>query len=301
MSARPSEAKSLQHPDTRAAGSMQSRIHAGRTSESLSAGPATDALHDFNLRNSRTVAMNATLEPPRSPSGPDALPSSLTAAFLSYSPQRYDSSHDQSMSVSPPTPIVNLPPGDSTPQRVDSGYEEHHDHYKSPSFRPSNPLQIPTDSLYIQHSALSPIADGSHTTLNADGLQDSHRSSNLPLSRKSSAPSLKPLSRTPSIKSAAFGLGFGSAASSRVPSPIITAMGDVTPLPSPLLSGDSPGPWKRLHGRPPSRDASSQQLPTIMSESVLVTSNGESIASAVANQSKRKSLAKPSDAPGEDS
>ncbi len=33
---------------------------------------------------------------------------------------------------------------------------------------------------------------------------------------------------------------------SNVPSPIITAMGDVTPLPSPLMSGDSPGPWKRL-------------------------------------------------------
>ncbi|PSR76242.1 kinase-like domain-containing protein, partial [Coniella lustricola] len=109
------------------------------------------------------------------------------------------------------------------------------------------------------------------------------------LGRETCAPSLKPISRTPSVKSAAYNRGLGSAASSRVPSPIITAMSDVTPLPSPLLSGDSPGPWKRLQGRPPSRDAP-PHLPTIMSDSVLVTSNGESISSLVANQSKRRSL-----------
>lgn len=65
------------------------------------------------------------------------------------------------------------------------------------------------------------------------------------------------------------------------------------------MSGDSPGPWKRLHARPPSRDASS--LPTINSESVLVTSNGESIASAMAHQSKRQGLSNPSNTSGEDS
>lgn len=77
-------------------------------------------------------------------------------------------------------------------------------------------------------------------------------------------------------------------------------MGDVTPLPSPLLSGDSPGPWKRLHGRPPSRDAP-QPLATIMSESVLVTSTGESIASALASQSTRNALTNPTKTSGDDS
>lgn len=76
-------------------------------------------------------------------------------------------------------------------------------------------------------------------------------------------------------------------------------MGDLTPLPSPLLSGDSPGPWKRLGARPPSREL--QPLPTIMAESVLVTRNGESIAAAMAHQSKRKALTGTEKTSGEDS
>ncbi|KAL2259118.1 hypothetical protein VTK26DRAFT_7327 [Humicola hyalothermophila] len=79
----------------------------------------------------------------------------------------------------------------------------------------------------------------------------------LTLQNKSSAQSLHPLSRTPSLKASSLYGHFGStsAASSTVPSPVISAMGDVTPLPSPLLASDSPGPWKQL-GRPSSRDNS---------------------------------------------
>ncbi|KAK8097049.1 kinase-like domain-containing protein [Apiospora kogelbergensis] len=104
------------------------------------------------------------------------------------------------------------------------------------------------------------------------------------LNKKSSSASLRPVSRTPSVKRA-FVNNIGSACSSAVPSPIIAAMGDLTPLPSPLLLGDSPGPWRRLGARPPSREIS---LPTIMPDSVLVTSSGESVAACLANQSKRK-------------
>ncbi|KAF5874180.1 putative camk protein kinase protein [Botrytis fragariae] len=56
------------------------------------------------------------------------------------------------------------------------------------------------------------------------------------------------------------------------------------PLPSPLMSGDSPGPWKRLNSRRTSRE---QMLP-IHSDSALITSNGESVSSAMANQQKRR-------------
>jgi protein-serine/threonine kinase len=105
------------------------------------------------------------------------------------------------------------------------------------------------------------------------------------IQHKTSSSSLRPVSRTPSVKTAiANSIGTASAASSTFPSPIITAMGEVTPLPSPLLSSDSPGPWKRMAGRPPSTEL----MPPIAQESVLVTSTGESIASALANASKRK-------------
>ncbi|RFU78200.1 camk kinase [Trichoderma arundinaceum] len=68
-----------------------------------------------------------------------------------------------------------------------------------------------------------------------------------PLNHKTSSSSIRLLTRTPSLKAAlAHSIGSASGTSSVISSPMITAMGDVTPLPSPLLSGESPGPWKRL-------------------------------------------------------
>ena len=115
------------------------------------------------------------------------------------------------------------------------------------------------------------------------------RPSALALQHKSSTCSLRPISRTPSLKTTGFhGFGSASAASSTVPSPIITAMGDVTPLPSPLLSSDSPGPWRRL--RPPHSEAPLGAA-LAPSESAFVTTNGESISSALAHHAKRKAYA----------
>ncbi|KAK4249817.1 kinase-like domain-containing protein [Corynascus novoguineensis] len=72
----------------------------------------------------------------------------------------------------------------------------------------------------------------------------------LSLRNQSSAQSLRPVSRTPSLKTGIYGaFGSASAASSAVASPVISAMGDLTPLPSPLLASDSPGPWKRRMSR----------------------------------------------------
>ncbi|KAF7900716.1 uncharacterized protein EAF01_008018 [Botrytis porri] len=94
------------------------------------------------------------------------------------------------------------------------------------------------------------------------------------------------LARTPSVKNVlASSIGSnGSAPNSALSSPMLNAMADVTPLPSPLMSGDSPGPWKRLNSRRTSRE---QMLP-IHPDSALITSNGESVSSAMANQQKRR-------------
>ena len=44
--------------------------------------------------------------------------------------------------------------------------------------------------------------------------------------------------------------------SSAISSPALAALGDITPLPSPLVMGDSPGPWQRADHRPCSRGIS---------------------------------------------
>ncbi|KAL0932941.1 CAMK protein kinase [Colletotrichum truncatum] len=142
----------------------------------------------------------------------------------------------------------------------------------------TNCLRIQTSDLHPSHSTRSDThANAAYTT---------PRRPSAGLTHKTSSSSLKPVSRTPSFKAAihSHSLGPGSSTSSCLPSPILSAMSDVTPLPSPLLSGDSPGPWRRLGVRPPSRDQMHNPTP----DSVLVSSTGESIAAALANASKRK-------------
>ncbi|KAI6381489.1 hypothetical protein MCOR25_001182 [Pyricularia grisea] len=181
----------------------------------------------------------------------------------------------------------------------------HHSHIEfrtrtiapSPSETPSPHRNSDEASRYQR----SPLASSSRTTSPQEvpeGRPAHRRDSNNNLSpitpakspafglhHKTSASSLRPIARTPSFKNS-LGPSFGtaSAASSTYPSPIISAMGDVTPLPSPLLSGDSPGPWRRL-ARPPSRDTPAA-TPGV--ESVLVSTNGESIAAAMTSQPQRK-------------
>ncbi|PHH78012.1 hypothetical protein CDD83_4055 [Cordyceps sp. RAO-2017] len=120
------------------------------------------------------------------------------------------------------------------------------------------------------------------------------------LAHKASNGSLQPMvSRTPSLRSSAVAHGLGSVggASSVVPSPVIAAMADMTPLPSPLLSGDSPGPWRRLSLSSASPPLVRARLAGAGDVSVLVTNNGESFESAAANAPKRKLFATADAAP----
>lgn len=75
-------------------------------------------------------------------------------------------------------------------------------------------------------------------------------------------------------------------------SPAMEVLAKMTPLPSPIVTGDSPGPWNKYRSRPISRKPS-QTRPTPPrsingSESALVTSTGESLSTALAAQSQRK-------------
>ncbi|KAI0906417.1 kinase-like domain-containing protein [Ustulina deusta] len=183
----------------------------------------------------------------------------------------HDQIHFEAHTISPPPPLsVNTPDGTSGPLN---------EHSPSPLGHNSTYLFISTD--------ISPASPKRSDSLNSRNSCLSTWQQNSTLQRKTSSSNLQPVSRTPSWKQH-LTKSISSATSSAYPSPVISAMGDVTPLPSPLLSSDSPGPWKRLTAPALSKELT---VPTVMPDSVLVTKSGESVATALENQSKRKAYA----------
>ncbi|KAI1438323.1 kinase-like protein [Xylaria sp. CBS 124048] len=142
---------------------------------------------------------------------------------------------------------------------------------------------------YFPSSRSVPAALSPSTPKRVDSLQGRDRGISISraasgIQHKTSSANLQLVSRTNSLKQP-LARSFGSATSSACPSPAISAMGDLTPLPSPLLSSDSPGPWGRpAHPR-------GLTVPVNMSDSVIVTTTGESVAAALEHQTKRKAYA----------
>ncbi|KAI0015956.1 protein kinase-like protein [Xylariomycetidae sp. FL0641] len=215
--------------------------------------PSLAALEDLNRRN---VQSNQIVEPYRDDAYTRTSMSSRPSVQTASIPFE---SHTFSPSPPPLESVSEDPSASSNPPTYS------HDSLEiNTDFRAALPRR--TDSLNSQTGGLS-------TSFSGRGLQ-----------HEASSSSLKPISRTPSLRNA-LSRNIPSAASSTYPSPVISAMGDVTPLPSPLLSSDSPGPWKRLGGRRPSPET---PQPTSMPDSVLISASGESVASALAHQSKRR-------------
>lgn len=106
---------------------------------------------------------------------------------------------------------------------------------------PANALRISTDIAPPPHVA--PVSSSYRELLSSSSTLSPCR---IPYNRTTSSSSVL-LGRSPSLKGGwANGNGSVNGSGSFVSSPVINAMGDVTPLPSPLMSSDSPGPWKRL-------------------------------------------------------
>ncbi|KAI8961491.1 kinase-like protein [Daldinia sp. FL1419] len=190
-------------------------------------------------------------------------------------PVPHDQIQFQSHTIAPSPPLPQHHSGELASSPEEPPY------FPSPLGRASDPLHIATD--------VSPVSPVRSDSLNSNPSTFSSHRSALNLQRKTSSPSLKPVSRTPSFKQH-YARSIGSAASSTYPSPIISAMGEVTPLPSPLLGSDSPGPWKRYGSRRPSQ--AREVLPPVMPDSVLITAAGESVASALTHQTQRKVYAR---------
>lgn len=112
------------------------------------------------------------------------------------------------------------------------------------------------------------------------------------LNHKASSTSLHPISRTPSVKAAFanYSSSLGGSSGS-IPSPVIAAMGDMTPLPSPLLSSDSPGPWKKLSTRstsPPSMRNRLRNVEDVSHDGTTVANRQPAESDAVLNNPTRR-------------
>ncbi|KAI0490331.1 kinase-like protein [Xylaria cf. heliscus] len=233
------------------------------------AGPGSDQSASNTLAalqelNRRSAEANRALYPGHgTPSTATRDHDLLTTSSLAHGPM-----HFEAHTISPSPPLSVHAPRDTSCQPGQ--------YSPSPLANSNTPLSISTD--------VSPADPRRSNSLKSSRGSLSTPQHNSSLQRKTSNSNLQPVSRTPSWKQH-LTKSISSATSSTYPSPVISAMGDVTPLPSPLLSSDSPGPWKRLVHPTPSKELT---VPTIMPDSVLITKSGESVAAALEHQSKRK-------------
>uniref|UniRef100_A0A8H7N5F9 Protein kinase domain-containing protein n=1 Tax=Bionectria ochroleuca TaxID=29856 RepID=A0A8H7N5F9_BIOOC len=199
------------------------------TPRSTPAAPPTD--HD----NGRPQCQAVTQDVPSTSTSTSAAP---YAVFDRSSSHRPHPLQFQSTTIAPSPPFSNQNTLDDTHSLdVSSPGSDRSADSSSSSLRISTEIS--------PHHFISLHRQGSLTSGSGNS---STRS--IAIKKKSSFGNFQSISRTPSLKAAfsnSLG-GPGSAASSLIPSPIISAMGDMSPLPSPLLPADSPGPWRRLLG-----------------------------------------------------
>jgi len=210
--------------------------HNAHPVDTAAAIAAADAFNRRNAHANSTIDIDVAAAVP-AVSDLSCVPGSTTSA----SPIPF-----RSYTIAPSPPVPAPVPDLQSPSAAA------HDSSEDPSHLTHSPdylaharevaLRLQTDIPHPAHGYTTPVK--------------STRRPALSLRNKSSAQSLRPVSRTPSLKTGKYGpFGSASAASSTVASPVISAMGDLTPLPSPLLASDSPGPWRQL-GRRASREAS---------------------------------------------
>ncbi|KAK0735430.1 kinase-like domain-containing protein [Apiosordaria backusii] len=189
----------------------------------------------------------------------------------------------QTIAPSPPPPL----PARSAARSPSSSIQEPFG-LPSHGFPSQRPAHLGSNALRLQTEFRpgSPPHSNSHNGFTTPA-RNPKPSPNLSLRHIPSASSLRSITRTPSFKAGSLSGAFGSAsaASSTVASPVIAAMGDVTPLPSPLLSTHSPGPWKRH-----AREASALQSAT-EEDSLLGTSPEDSKTATTPTNTKLRGYA----------
>jgi protein-serine/threonine kinase len=122
----------------------------------------------------------------------------------------------------------------------DSGNSNFHYHIRAPS----TGLTLQTDFSIYQRPVTT-------STLEGNGSESLRHSATAPI----------PIQDQSHLRTAYSSNSVGSLSPGSVlSSPMLNALGDITPLPSPLVMGDSPGPWQRAAPRPRSRGLSGSSL-----------------------------------------
>ncbi|KAK4189109.1 kinase-like domain-containing protein [Podospora australis] len=228
--------------------------HHGSFIDAAASIAAAEVLNKRNAHANSAVDIAASSNSPypptftSAPTALDHLDYSMNVTSMSDASHRLSSSPVQfrSHTIAPSPPLPH-PPRASSPSPTSSTQGPSPISSYAPR-SPYQPSQLGGTALRLQTEFRAPSYQNSEIL---NGFTTPHKTAkrpNLSLHHKTSASSLHPLSRTPSLKTGGLSGAFGSAsaASSTVASPVISAMGDVTPLPSPLLSSHSPGPWKKL-------------------------------------------------------
>jgi protein-serine/threonine kinase len=126
---------------------------------------------------------------------------------------------------------------------LDSGNSNFHYHIRAPS----TGLTLQTD--FSAHP--TPHTTSTTSTLEGPGSESLRQSATAPIAIQDQS----------YLRTAWSANSVGSLSPASVlSSPALNALGDITPLPSPLVMSDSPGPWQRAGPRPRSRGASGSSL-----------------------------------------
>ncbi|KAK0626753.1 kinase-like domain-containing protein [Immersiella caudata] len=208
---------------------------------------AAERLNNHNAHANSAIELYSSVAPPVTPRVTNTSTDTSTRPSTASSTPRLPSSHiqfrSQTIAPSPPT---------RTPEAVSTATP------RPLADESAHSIHLSSSLLQTEIHPATPLLTDAPNSFSTPSRSPSNRTS-LTLQHKTSASSLKPISRTPSLRTGSYResvFGGPSATSSCYPSPVISAMGDVTPLPSPLLANDSPGPWKKL-GRRTSRDSTS--------------------------------------------
>ncbi|RPB22271.1 kinase-like protein [Terfezia boudieri ATCC MYA-4762] len=137
------------------------------------------------------------------------------------------------------------------------------------------------------HPLLTPVKDQPESPLTPNSASELRVPGTIPFSPGFGTTGAPPI--RPSASFLSHSNSFEFSPSSVASSPGMEHIPRMTPLPSPIVRGGSPGPWHRMRSRSASRPTSRSSLSVFNSgDSVFVTTAGETVSQAVNAQSQRK-------------